>query len=94
MAAASRSGGSLSQPSEPTMTIAPRSAPPWFEAISAWTFEAMRVPPKRSATFAVACSIATAVDLWARTAVSRVSVVANANTSASARRATARIRCR
>ena len=39
-------------------TIAPRSALPWCEASSACRLVAIRVPPNRSTTFAVACSIA------------------------------------
>ena len=55
---------------------------------------AMRVPPKRSTTAAVASSMATSASRWARTGVSRVSEVAKANTSASVRRAAARMRWR
>ena len=81
-----RSGGSLSQPSEPMTTIAAaharcRGARP----AAPCTFVAIRVPPNRSVTRAVACSIGAPRPTGARsTGVSRVSVVANANTSASA----------
>ena len=55
---------------------------------------AMRVPPKRSVTVALARSSATAADRCARAGVNRVNEVANANTSASRVRVSARMRCR
>ncbi len=94
MDAASAAGGSLSQPSDAITTTAPRRTPLCRDRSSASRFDAMRVPPKRSTTRALACSIATSTDRWVKTEVSRVSVVLNANTSASADNTAARMRCR
>lgn len=92
-AAASCSGGSLSQPSEPMSTTAPRSASPWCERNSARTLCAMRVPANRSLTRAAAWSIATSAEWCRSTAVSRVSSTPNANASASLVSTRMRIRC-
>ena len=51
MAAVMASGGSVSQPSEPMTTMAPRMRLLWWEARRAAMLVAMRVPPKRSVTF-------------------------------------------
>ena len=60
-------GGSLSQPSEATTTIAPRGRVAVPRAEERRTLVAMRVPPNRSTTAAVAVSIATSGDRCAST---------------------------
>jgi hypothetical protein len=94
MAAASRSGGSPSQPSEAISTTAPRRVPPWCEARRVLRQWAMRVPPNRSVTRSVASSNASWAEWCARTVVSRVKDVANAKASACVVSVRARIRCR
>ena len=79
------------------ITTAPRSALPRGWRSSAETDRPRCVPPNRSPTLALARARATSAERWDNAGVSRVSDVANANTSGRIpdwRSAAARIKCR